>query len=45
MKGEPDMMQEYEKRFAESIISMKNFGEAKEVTDAYRTGLVIRDKT
>jgi hypothetical protein len=45
MKGEPDVMQEYEKRFAESIISMKNFGESKEVTDAYRTGLVIRDKT
>lgn len=44
MKGEPDMMQEYEKRFAEAIIAMKNFGEAKEVTDAYRTGLVIRDK-
>ena len=45
MKGEPDMMQEYEKRFAESVIAMKNFGEAKEVTDAYRTGLVIRDKS
>jgi len=45
MKGEPDMMQEYEKRFAESVVAMKNFGEAKEVTDAYRTGLVIRDKT
>ena len=45
MKGEPDMMREYEKRFAEAIIAMKNFGEAKEVTDAYRTGLVIRDKT
>jgi hypothetical protein len=45
MKGEPDVMQEYEKRFAEGVVSMKNFGEAKEVTDAYRTGLVIRDKT
>jgi hypothetical protein len=44
MKGEPDMMQEYEKRFAESVVAMKNFGEAKEVTDAYRTGLVMRDK-
>jgi len=44
MKGEPDMMQEYEKRFAESVVAMKHFGEAKEVTDAYRTGLVIRDK-
>ena len=45
MKGEPDVMQEYEKRFAEGVVAMKNFGEAKEVTDAYRTGLVIRDKT
>ena len=44
MKGEADIMQEYEKRFAEAIISLKNFGEAKEVTDAYRTGLIIRDK-
>jgi hypothetical protein len=44
MKGEADVMQEYEKRFAEAIISLKNFGEAKEVTDAYRTGLIIRDK-
>jgi hypothetical protein len=44
MKGEPDIMQEYEKRFTEAVISLKNFGEAKEVTDAYRTGLIIRDK-
>jgi hypothetical protein len=44
MKGEADIMQEYEKRFAEAVISLKNFGEAKEVTDAYRTGLIIRDK-
>ena len=45
MKGEPDIMQDYDKRFTEAVISLKNFGEAKEVTDAYRTGLVIRDKT
>ena len=44
MKGDQDLMGEYEKRFAEAIISLKNFGEAKEVTDAYRTGLIIRDK-
>jgi len=44
MKGEADVMQEYEKRFMEAIVSLKNFGEAKEVTDAYRTGLIIRDK-
>jgi len=45
MKGELDIMQGYDKRFTEAVISLKNFGEAKEVTDAYRTGLVIRDKT
>ena len=44
MKGEADVMQEYEKRFVEAVTSLKNFGEAKEVTDAYRTGLIIRDK-
>ena len=44
MKGESDVMEEYEKRFMEAIVSLKNFGEAKEVTDAYRTGLIIRDK-
>jgi len=44
MKGEADVMQEYEKRFMEAIVSLKNFGESKEVTDEYRTGLIIRDK-
>jgi hypothetical protein len=44
MKGEPDMMQQYEKRFMESIQGLKMFGEAKEVTDEYRTGKVIRPK-
>ena len=45
MKGEPTLMQEYEKRFAESLIALKQYGEAKEVTDDYRTGMVIRAKT
>ena len=44
MKGEPDMMQQYEKRFMEAIQGMKMLGEAKEVTDEYRTGMVIRPK-
>jgi hypothetical protein len=44
MKGEPDMMALYEKRFTEAISGMKMFGEAKEVTDEYRTGQVIRPK-
>jgi len=44
MKGEPDMMALYEKRFTEAISGMKMLGEAKEVTDEYRTGQVIRPK-
>ena len=45
MKGEPTLMQEYEKRFGESLVALKQYGEAKEVTDDYRTGMVIREKT
>jgi len=44
MKGEPDIMAQYEKRFLEAIQGLKMFGEAKEVTDEYRTGKVIRPK-
>ena len=44
MKGEPDILQQYEKRFAEAISGLKMFGEAKEVTDEYRTGMVVRPK-
>lgn len=44
MKGEPDMMASYEKRFVEAINGLKMFGEAKEVTDQYRTGMVLRSK-
>jgi len=44
MKGEPDVMALYEKRFMEAIQGLKMFGEAKEVTDEYRTGKVIRPK-
>jgi len=42
MKGEADIMAQYEKRFSEALIGLKMFGEAKEVTDQYRTGMVIR---
>ena len=44
MKGEADVLQNYEKRFAEAIASLKMFGESKEVTDQYRTGQVVRPK-
>tara|TARA_B100000497_G_scaffold96646_1_gene108593 strand:+ start:808 stop:1458 length:651 start_codon:yes stop_codon:yes gene_type:complete len=44
MKGEADVMAMYEKRFTEAISGMKMFGESKEVTDEYRTGMLIRPK-
>jgi hypothetical protein len=44
MKGEPDMMALYNQRFQESLMALKNFGEAKEVTQDYRVGQVIRQK-
>ena len=44
MKGEPDVMQNYAQRFTEAVQSLKLYGEAKEVTDYYRSGMVMRDK-
>ena len=44
MKGEQDIMAMYNSRFQEAIIGVKMLGEAKEVTDEYRTGKVIRSK-
>jgi|TARA_R100000149_G_C5857227_1_gene124171 hypothetical protein len=42
MKGEADMLAQYEKRFVEAIQSLKQFGESKEVMDMYRNGKVMR---
>jgi len=44
MKGEADLLQEYEKRFSEAMISIKMLGESREVTDEYRSGMTIRQK-
>ena len=44
MKGEPDIMAMYDKRFMESLAGLKMLGEAKETTDEYRMGMVIRGK-
>ena len=44
MKGEQDMMAVYDKRFQESLAGVKMLGEAKDTTDEYRTGKVIRAK-
>ena len=45
MKGEGDLVQNYTQRFTEALSRVKNFGESQEVTDAYRTGLILREKT
>jgi len=38
-------MQLYEKRFMEEISRLKDLGEARENSDAYREGLVKRPRT
>jgi hypothetical protein len=40
MKGEADLLTLYNNRFLESLNRLKNFGEGRENTDAYRDGLV-----
>ena len=45
MKGEQDVMSMYNSRFQEAMIGVKMLGEAKETTDDYRVGKVIREKT
>ena len=44
MKGEADIMANYDKRFQEAVMGLKMLGEAKETTQEYRVGKVIRDK-
>lgn len=38
MKGEPDVMEEYQKRYDSAISSLKQLTEVKNRNDAYRTG-------
>ena len=45
MKGEPDMMQLYEQRFAQEVQRLKDLAEAREISDAYRRGLPDRPRT
>ena len=40
MKGEPDVLNTYNQRYAEAISRLKNFGEGRENTDAYRDGQI-----
>ena len=44
MKGEQDMMVLYNQKFQEALVGIKMLGEAKEVTDEFRTRKVIRPK-
>lgn len=45
MKGEQDVLAAYNSRFSEALSRLKNFGEALEVSDEYRTGQIRRPKT
>jgi hypothetical protein len=40
MKGEADVLQEYQKRYDEAMALLKQLGDGKDKTDAYRAGLV-----
>ena len=44
MKGEADLIGNYTQRFTEAVSSLKQLGEAKETTDQYRSGQVMRTK-
>jgi hypothetical protein len=44
MKGEQDVMAMYDKRYQESLVGLKLLGEAKETTQNYRVGQVVREK-
>lgn len=45
MKGEQDVLQNYNTQFMEAVARLKNLGEARETSDAYRDGLVTRQAT
>lgn len=44
LKGDADLMTVYDQRFQQSIVGLKMLGEARQVTDEYRTGLIMRAK-
>jgi hypothetical protein len=45
MKGEPDVLKTYSERFIESLSRLKDYGEARENSDANRRGLPDRART
>ena len=40
MKGEPDVLTNYQNRFNEAVSRLKNLGEGKNTKDNYRSGPV-----
>ena len=44
MKGEQDVLGLYASQLQNALAGMKQFGESKEVTDQYMTGMLIRPK-
>ncbi len=45
MKGEPDVLAQYEKNYVFYIERLKDLGEARENTDGYKVGLPSRPRT
>jgi len=45
MKGEPDVLAQYEKKYVFYIERLKDLGEARENTDGYKVGLPSRPRT
>ena len=45
MKGEADVLANYEKRFTEGLVRLKDLAESRENRDAYRDGLPTRPRT
>ena len=45
MKGEPDVLTNYQNRFSEAVSRLKNLGEGKNTKDNYRTGPVRQQVT
>tara|TARA_X000001382_G_scaffold54289_1_gene36998 strand:+ start:381 stop:1028 length:648 start_codon:yes stop_codon:yes gene_type:complete len=45
MKGEQDILSLYVNKFNEALITVKKLGESTEVSDNYRAGQIIREKT
>jgi hypothetical protein len=45
MKGDQNLMQLYNQRYMESMVRLKNLGEAQEPIDEYRRGPVIRERS